>query len=68
VILLLKKVFITDLRQSGSADIEFDCDILSRKALGPCQQQLMAEAPAGAGSFSCEVELGEDDQRAIAAA
>ena len=34
-----------DLTQSGFADAKFDCNILSRKALDPYQQQLMAEAP-----------------------
>jgi IS1 family transposase len=41
----LKKAFMPDLTQSGSADAKFDCNILSRKALDPYQQQLMAEAP-----------------------
>ena len=41
----LKKSFIPDSRQSGSGDAEFDCNILPRKALDLCRQQLMAEAP-----------------------
>jgi hypothetical protein len=42
----LKKAFMPDLTQSGSADAKFDCNIFSRKALDPYQQQLMAEAPS----------------------
>jgi hypothetical protein len=47
-----------DLTQSRSADAKFDCNILSRKALDPSQQQLMAEAPVSipADDLPCAME------------
>jgi hypothetical protein len=54
----LKKAFMPDLTQSRSADAKFDCNILSRKALDPSQQQLMAEAPVSipADDLPCAME------------